>query len=63
MKGSKVWDVDGNEYVDYVGLWGFVIIGVCDDEVKIIIYYECFYVEKMLWNCYFIYFFLLLLSS
>jgi glutamate-1-semialdehyde 2,1-aminomutase len=26
-KGSKVWDVDGNEYVDYVGTWGPAILG------------------------------------
>jgi glutamate-1-semialdehyde 2,1-aminomutase len=25
--GSKVWDVDGNEYVDYVGTWGPAILG------------------------------------
>jgi glutamate-1-semialdehyde 2,1-aminomutase len=26
-KGAKVWDVDGNEYVDYVGTWGPAILG------------------------------------
>lgn len=26
-KGSKVWDVDGNEYIDYVGSWGPMIMG------------------------------------
>src|SRR4030043_612649 len=26
-KGSKIWDVDGNEYVDYVGSWGPMIMG------------------------------------
>jgi glutamate-1-semialdehyde 2,1-aminomutase len=26
-KGAKVWDVDGNEYVDYVGSWGPAILG------------------------------------
>jgi len=26
-KGSRVWDVDGNEYVDYVGTWGPAILG------------------------------------
>lgn len=56
VKGSKAWDVDGNEYVDYVGSWGPAIIGACDDEVKIITHYERLYVEKTLWNCYFIYF-------
>ncbi|MBV9242545.1 MAG: glutamate-1-semialdehyde 2,1-aminomutase [Acidobacteria bacterium] len=26
-KGSRMWDVDGNEYVDYVGSWGPMIVG------------------------------------
>jgi glutamate-1-semialdehyde 2,1-aminomutase len=26
-KGSRVWDVDGNEYIDYVGTWGPAILG------------------------------------
>jgi len=26
-KGARVWDVDGNEYVDYVGSWGPPILG------------------------------------
>ena len=26
-KGSHVWDVDGNDYVDYVGTWGPAILG------------------------------------
>ncbi len=26
-KGSKLWDVDGNEYIDYVGSWGPMIMG------------------------------------
>jgi glutamate-1-semialdehyde 2,1-aminomutase len=25
--GSRVWDVDGNEYIDYVGSWGPAIHG------------------------------------
>lgn len=25
--GSRVWDVDGHEYVDYVGSWGPLIVG------------------------------------
>ena len=25
--GSKIWDVDGNEYLDYVGSWGPAILG------------------------------------
>jgi glutamate-1-semialdehyde 2,1-aminomutase len=26
-KGAKIWDVDGNEYTDYVGSWGPAILG------------------------------------
>ena len=26
-KGSKIWDVDGNEYIDYIGSWGPMIMG------------------------------------
>ncbi len=26
-KGSKIYDVDGNEYIDYVGSWGPMIVG------------------------------------
>src|SRR6058998_2441320 len=26
-RGSKIWDVDGNEYIDYVGSWGPAILG------------------------------------
>jgi len=26
-KGSKIWDVDRNEYIDYVGSWGPMILG------------------------------------
>jgi len=26
-KGSRIWDVDGNEYIDYVGTWGPAILG------------------------------------
>src|SRR5512147_1608636 len=25
--GCRVWDVDGNEYIDYVGTWGPAILG------------------------------------
>ncbi len=25
--GAKLWDVDGNEYIDYVGTWGPAILG------------------------------------
>src|SRR3974377_2292359 len=26
-KGARVWDVDGNQYIDYVGTWGPAILG------------------------------------
>jgi glutamate-1-semialdehyde 2,1-aminomutase len=26
-KGSHIWDVDGNEYIDYVCSWGPMILG------------------------------------
>lgn len=26
-RGSKIWDIDGNEYIDYVGSWGPMILG------------------------------------
>src|SRR5512140_3333316 len=26
-KGARVWDVDGNEYIDYVLTWGPAILG------------------------------------
>ncbi len=31
--GSRVWDVDGNEYLDYVGSWGPLILGHAPAEV------------------------------
>jgi glutamate-1-semialdehyde aminotransferase len=34
VKGSHMWDVDGNEYIDYVGSWGPAIIGHADDTVR-----------------------------
>uniref|UniRef100_A0A1D1ZE96 Glutamate-1-semialdehyde 2,1-aminomutase, chloroplastic n=1 Tax=Anthurium amnicola TaxID=1678845 RepID=A0A1D1ZE96_9ARAE len=34
VKGSRMWDVDGNEYIDYVGSWGPAIIGHADDKVN-----------------------------
>ena len=32
-KGAHIWDVDGNEYVDYIGSWGPAILGHAQDEV------------------------------
>jgi glutamate-1-semialdehyde 2,1-aminomutase len=26
-EGSRIWDIDGNEYIDYVGSWGAAILG------------------------------------
>ena len=26
-KGSHIWDADGNEYIDYIGSWGPLILG------------------------------------
>lgn len=31
--GAKVWDVDGNEYIDYVGSWGPLILGHAHPKV------------------------------
>lgn len=32
-KGSKIYDVDGNEYIDYVLSWGPLILGHADERV------------------------------
>ena len=32
-EGNRVWDVDGNEYVDWVGSWGPLILGHSDPAV------------------------------
>jgi len=32
-KGSHLWDVDGREYIDYVGTWGPAILGHAPDVV------------------------------
>lgn len=34
VKGSKAYDVDGNEYVDYIGSWGPAIVGAANEEVN-----------------------------
>ncbi|MGQ9685706.1 MAG: glutamate-1-semialdehyde 2,1-aminomutase [Thiobacillaceae bacterium] len=31
--GSRVWDADGKEYLDYVGSWGPLILGHADPDV------------------------------
>ena len=32
-KGSKIFDVDNNEYIDYVCSWGAIILGHADEDV------------------------------
>ena len=32
-KGSHLWDIDGREYIDYVGTWGPAILGHAPDKV------------------------------
>ncbi|MBD0335832.1 MAG: glutamate-1-semialdehyde 2,1-aminomutase [Cyanobacteria bacterium Co-bin13] len=34
VKGAYVWDVDGNQYIDYVGTWGPAICGHAHPEVN-----------------------------
>ena len=32
-KGSRIFDVDGNEFIDYIGSWGPMILGHAHDRV------------------------------
>src|SRR6201998_2975757 len=32
-KGSHVWDADENEYIDYIGSWGPLILGHTEPNV------------------------------
>ncbi len=32
-KGSKIYDVDGNEFIDYIGSWGPMILGHANERV------------------------------
>ena len=32
-RGSRMWDADGNEYIDYVGSWGPLILGHAAPQV------------------------------
>lgn len=34
VKGSKAYDIDGNEYIDYIGSWGPAIVGAANNEVN-----------------------------
>ncbi len=33
VKGAYIWDVDGNQYIDYVGTWGPAICGHTHPDV------------------------------
>jgi glutamate-1-semialdehyde 2,1-aminomutase len=32
-EGSRIWDADGREYIDYVGSWGPLVLGHADADV------------------------------
>ena len=32
-EGARIWDVDGNEYIDYVGSWGPAILGHANPKI------------------------------
>ncbi len=32
-KGSRIWDIDGNEYIDFVASWGPLILGHAREEI------------------------------
>jgi len=32
-KGDRLWDADGNEYIDFIGSWGPMILGHANEEV------------------------------
>ena len=36
-KGSHITDVDGNNYIDYIGSWGPLILGHCHPEVMAVV--------------------------
>jgi len=33
-KGSRVWDADGNEYIDFCGSWGPLILGHANERIE-----------------------------
>lgn len=33
-KGAKIWDEDGNEYIDFCGSWGPLILGHANEKVE-----------------------------
>ena len=46
-KNSKVYDVDGKEYIDYIGSWGPLILGHSNDDVGEDIYSHVSIEEKL----------------
>ena len=32
-EGDKIYDIDGNEYIDYVGSWGPMVVGHAHPQV------------------------------
>lgn len=32
-KGSRIWDIDGNEYIDFIASWGPLILGHAREEI------------------------------
>ena len=33
-EGSRIWDVDGNEYIDMMCSWGPIVVGYLNPEVE-----------------------------
>ena len=40
-RGSKIYDIDGNEYIDYVGSWGPMILGHAHPDIVTAIHAAC----------------------
>lgn len=54
-RGSHIWDVDGNEYIDYMCSFGTNIIGLCNEEVDAAAIEQmkngdCFTLPGIRWN-------------
>ncbi|MDH4129838.1 MAG: glutamate-1-semialdehyde 2,1-aminomutase [Spirochaetota bacterium] len=39
--GSKIYDIEGNEYIDYVGSWGPMILGHANEQVLAAVSFAC----------------------
>ena len=37
-EGPRIWDADGNDYLDFVGSWGPMILGHNQDGIKRAVY-------------------------